>query len=161
MKIRATTENDISAIEEIYVSAKRFMRESGNANQWNDDYPNGETAIADMRDGIGYVCQADDGEVVAVFAFAVGNDKTYEKIYNGKWLNDKPYAFIHRIAVKKHGQGIVDFCFNECYKIYPNLKIDTHADNIPMQKVLARNGFMRCGIIYLENGDERIAFQKV
>jgi RimJ/RimL family protein N-acetyltransferase len=45
--------------------------------------------------------------------------------------------------------------------MHPNLKIDTHRDNIPMQKVLKRNGFSECGIIYIENGDERIAFQKI
>ena len=38
--------------------------------------------------------------------------------------------------------------------------LDTHRDNIPMQKVLARNDFTYCGIIYLENGDERLAFNK-
>ena len=67
---------------------------------------------------------------------------------------------MHRIAVLRHGKGVVDFCINECFKVFPNLKIDTHRDNIPMQKVLKRNGFCYCGIIYLESGDERLAFQK-
>jgi hypothetical protein len=30
-----------------------------------------------------------------------------------------------------------------------------------MQKCLIRNGFKYCGIIYLESGAERIAFQKI
>ncbi len=160
MIIRKTTPADIMAIDEIYKSAKKFMREAGNVNQWNSDYPNAESAVSDMESGIGYVCE-DEGEVVAVFAFAIGNEPTYDKIYDGKWLGDSPYAYIHRIAVKKHGKGIVDFCFSECFKMYPNLKIDTHRDNIPMQKVLLRNGFQHCGIIYLENGDERLAYQKI
>lgn len=160
MIIRKTTPADISAIDEIYKSAKEFMRKSGNKNQWNGDYPNAESAVSDMKSGIGYVCE-DEGEVVAVFAFAIDNEPTYDKIYDGKWLSDSPYAYIHRIAVKKHGMGIVDFCFSECFKMHPNLKIDTHRDNIPMQKVLLRNGFRHCGIIYLENGDERLAFQKI
>ena len=29
-----------------------------------------------------------------------------------------------------------------------------------LQKALAKYGFEYCGIIYLEDGDERIAFQK-
>lgn len=29
-----------------------------------------------------------------------------------------------------------------------------------MQKTLIKNGYRVCGTIYLENGDERIAFQK-
>ena len=160
MIIRKTTPADISAIGEIYSAAKEFMRNAGNANQWNGDYPNEESARSDIKDGIGYVCE-DEGEVVAVFAFAKGIEPTYNSIYEGKWLNSEPYAYIHRIAVKKHGMGIVDFCFSECFKMYPNLKIDTHRDNIPMQKVLLRNGFQHCGIIYLENGDERLAYQKI
>ena len=160
MIIRKTTPADISAIDEIYRSAKAFMREAGNANQWNGDYPNAESATLDMKSGIGYVCE-ECGEVVAVFAFAIGDEPTYCKIYEGEWLNDLPYAYIHRIAVKKHGKGIVDFCFSECFQIHPNLKIDTHRDNIPMQKVLLRNGFRHCGTIYLENGDERLAYQKL
>jgi hypothetical protein len=30
-----------------------------------------------------------------------------------------------------------------------------------MQKSLAKNGFVRCGIIHLANGDERIAYQRI
>ena len=30
-----------------------------------------------------------------------------------------------------------------------------------MQKALKRNGFEKCGIIYLDNGDPRIAYEKV
>ena len=160
MIIRKTTEEDIPEIQAIYAEAKNFMRDNGNPTQWNSDYPNEVSARLDMLDGIGYVCE-DEGEVLAVFAFAVKDEPTYNKIYNGAWLDDSQYAFIHRIAVKKHGQGIVDFCFAECFKMHQNLKIDTHRDNIPMQKVLKRCGFEYCGIIHLENGDERLAFQKI
>jgi RimJ/RimL family protein N-acetyltransferase len=41
------------------------------------------------------------------------------------------------------------------------VRIDTHADNKVMQHVLEKRGFRRTGIIYLENGDPRIAFEKV
>lgn len=160
MIIRKITPSDISEAGRIYTAAKEFMRKAGNANQWNGDYPNEESALSDMKKGIGYVCE-DEGEVVAVFAFAIDNEPTYNTIYDGDWLNSEPYAYIHRIAVKKHGKGIVDFCFSECFKVHPNLKIDTHRDNIPMQKALLRNGFQLCGTIYLENGDERLAFQKM
>ena len=159
MRIRKSNFDDIPAIEVIYQNAKKFMRENGNAAQWNTDYPNGESAKFDIENGIGYVCE-DAGEVVAVFAFCVGNEPTYDKIYDGKWLDSEGYAYIHRIAVKHHGRGIVDFCFSECFKLYPNLKIDTHEDNLPMQRVLIRNGFSHCGKIYLEDGSERLAYQK-
>lgn len=160
MHVRKTLPQDIEAIGEIYRQAKQFMRDNGNSTQWTEDYPSEKTALSDMQNGIGYVCEV-CGEVVCVFAFAVDREPTYDKIYDGEWVSDEKYAYIHRIAVKKHGRGIVDFCFNECFKMHPNLKIDTHRDNIPMQKVLVRSGFQRCGVIYLEDGEERIAFQKI
>ena len=42
---------------------------------------------------------------------------------------------------------------------FPNLKIDTHEDNIPMQNALARLGFTRCGKVYIARAGERIAYQ--
>ena len=63
------------------------------------------------------------------------------------------------IQIEGH-KGIIDFCFNECFRLQGNLRIDTHRDNIPMQKCLIRNGFEYCGVIYLANGDERLAYQK-
>ena len=160
MRVRKTTPADLERIGEIYENAKRFMREAGNPNQWNDGKPNIDTAREDMENGVGYVVE-DCGEILAVFMFSVGDDPTYLKIYDGDWISHEPYAVIHRIAVAKQGCGIIDFCINECFKICPNLKIDTHRDNIPMQKALLKRGFQYCGIIYLENGDERLAYQKI
>ena len=40
-----------------------------------------------------------------------------------------------------------------------NVRADTHKDNITMQNMLAKNGFVPCGIIHVENGSERIAYQ--
>jgi len=161
MIIRKTKETDVSAAERIYEDAKRFMREAGNHTQWSDGYPNRQTVIDDMKDGVGYVCE-EDGKILAVFMYKEGNDPTYDKIYDGEWLDSAPYAVIHRIAVSQesHGKGVAAFCFNECFRKYPNLKMDTHRDNLPMQKALIRAGFEYCGIIYLENGDERLAYQK-
>ncbi len=159
MEIRKTEERDVPFAAEIYKLARKFMHSSGNPNQWRTEYPSEVSIRADMAEGASYVC-LDEGEVVAVFYFKIGEDKTYKKIYDGEWLTDEDYATIHRIAVKYHGRGIVGFCFDEMFKIFPNIKIDTHRDNIPMQKALIKRGFKYCGMIFLESGDERIAFQK-
>ena len=160
MLIRKTTEADLSAISEIYENAKRFMSENGNPNQWSVGGPNISIARSDMEKGIGYVLE-EDGEILAAFMFSIGEDPTYKKIYEGEWLNPDPYGVIHRIAVKYQGRGLIDYCFNFCFELCKNLKIDTHRDNLPMQKALEKRGFVRCGIIYLENGDERIAYQRI
>ena len=161
MFIRLANEADVFAAEEIYKNARKFMAESGNPSQWSGEYPNGYDVLEGIKKGTSYVCE-DNGEVVATFHFeANADDPTYRTIYDGEWRNQKPYGVIHRIAVKYHGRGIVDFCFNECFKIIANIKIDTHEDNIPMKKCLLRNGFEPCGTIYLLNGESRIAFQKI
>jgi hypothetical protein len=161
MFIRLATEADVIAAEGIYENARRFMAESGNPTQWAGDYPNGYDVRIGIEAGTSYVCE-DDGEIVATFHFeANADDPTYHKIYDGVWKNNLPYGVIHRIAVKYHGRGIIDFCFKECFKLSANLKIDTHEDNIPMRKCLARNGFDYCGIIFLQNGESRLAYQKI
>lgn len=160
MFLRLATREDVPAIERIYEDARLYMRENGNPNQWNGLHPNGEDALAGIKEGTSYVCE-DGGEVVATFYFKMNaNDPTYHSIYDGEWKSDTPYAVIHRIAVKHHGRGIIDFCFDECFRMFPNIRIDTHRDNIPMQKCLVRHGFEYCGIIYLMSGDERLAYQK-
>ena len=160
MIIRKATEADVLAAAEIYEDARRFMRESGNPDQWSGEYPNEIDVREGIAKGTSYVCE-DEDEVVATFHYeSEADDPTYHSIYEGQWLSDLPYSVIHRIAVKHHGRGIIDFCFSECFKLFPNIRIDTHEANIPMQRALIRNGFRRCGIICLESGDKRIAFQK-
>ena len=160
MQIRKTMAADLAQIDEIYKNAKKFMAATGNVNQWNSGRPNMQTAREDMEKGIGYVAE-ENGEILAVFMFSQAPDPTYAKIYDGAWLSDAPYGVIHRIAVAKQGQGIVGKCIDECFSRCHNLRIDTHRDNLPMQNALKKYGFVYCGIIHLENGDERIAFQKI
>lgn len=135
------------------------MRENGNLHQWTGGYPSEDVICDDIAKGILHVC-TEEGEIVGVFVFFEGEDPTYQKIYEGAWKNDRPYGVIHRIAVAKHCKGVASFCFDYAFSKCGNVKIDTHRDNIPMQRSLMKNGFVRCGIIYLANGDERIAFQK-
>lgn len=159
MNIRKATAKDFFKIRDIYASARAFMSENGNASQWKGGYPSDSLIQEDIERGNLYACM--DGEDIAgVFYFAVENDPTYEKIYGGKWLNEDKYAVIHRVAVAKQGRGVSSFCFDYCYNAFQNLKIDTHKDNIPMQKALQKNGFLLCGRIYLQNGEERLAYQK-
>ena len=160
MTIRPAIYADVDAAASIYDSAREFMKNNGNPTQWDSTYPGRKNIVEGIESGVSYVC-CDGDEVVATFHFeANAHDAVYENI-DGEWKNDEPYAVIHRIAVKYHGKGIVDFCFSECFKRFPNLKIDTHRDNIPMQKCLLRAGFEYCGMVYLSDGSERMAFNKI
>lgn len=161
MKIKLAEISDLALIKGIYESARAFMETSGNGSQWGKTYPPEELLISDINAGNLYtVCE--NNEILAVFFFKIGDDSTYLKIKDGEWKNDLPYGVIHRIAVSdfSHGKGVSRLCFDFAFSKCGNLKIDTHRDNIPMQKALAKNGFEYCGVINLENGEERIAYQK-
>jgi len=159
MLIRNTLPSDLDAVMKIYVQAREFMREAGNPHQWGNSHPSRELIEHDIKNKNGYVVE-ENGEIIGAFYFKIGEDPTYQRIYNGEWIKLGKYGVIHRIAVKYHGRGIVGFVYNHCYDLINNLRIDTHRDNIPMQRSLEKAGFKYCGIIHIESGDERIAYQK-
>lgn len=144
----------------IYSHARTFMKETGNSSQWVNGYPSEELITTDIEKGHLYVCIAPENELAGVFCFREGPDKTYATIYNGQWLNDKPYKVIHRMASNGKYKGIADFCLQWCTGQCNNIRVDTHRDNKVMQHILIKNGYTPCGIIYVENGTERIAFHK-
>ena len=161
MHIRKAKLEEIDVIMDVFEAARQFMNKTGNVRQWIDGYPSKELISGNIRDEGLYVCLADDEQIVGVFYFKVEADKTYAKIYGGAWLNDKPYGVIHRIASSGKQRGIGDACLQWCFEQCGNIRVDTHCDNIVMQNILQRNGYSRCGIIYVANGTERIAFQKI
>ncbi|MDE5567429.1 MAG: GNAT family N-acetyltransferase [Muribaculaceae bacterium] len=160
IKIRHASEADIEHIMPVYDSARAFMRRNGNITQWGNGYPSREQILTDIRAGVCYVGVDSDGRIAMVFAFIHGNDPTYTHIEDGSWLNDRPYATIHRIASSGLYGGMLRHCTDFCFSQIDNLRIDTHADNRPMQDALARLGFTRCGIIYIADGTPRTAYQK-
>ena len=159
MQIRHATAEDLASILPIYDHARTYMRENGNPTQWGDSYPDEGILREDLTRNRLFVC-VEDEEILGVFCYFFGEDPTYQRIYEGSWKNDLPYGVLHRIAVASHRSGVASFCFDYCYSLCKNLKIDTHRNNLPMQKSLAKNGFSYCGIIYLASGDERLAYQK-
>lgn len=157
--IEKATLSQLPEIMEIYRQARTFMAQNGNPLQWGDSYPPEEMIRQDIADGKCYV-NLRENAIGAVFYFAVEEDPTYGFI-DGAWLNDAPYGVIHRIAVGENGKGLAAECFRFAMERCENLRIDTHEDNLPMQRCLAKHGFVRCGTIYWEHGDSGIAYQKV
>ena len=88
-----------------------------------------------------------------------GEDPTY-RVIQGAWLNDLPYCAVHRVASRGEVKGVATQVLEWCMDRCGNIRIDTHDDNLPMQHVLEKNGFIRCGRIWNEDGSPRIAYQK-
>jgi hypothetical protein len=160
MHIRKAQPEDLDLLMEIFAAAKVFMAERGNSNQWIAGYPSRELIAQNIQDGNSYVCADDAGEILATFFFKIAPDETYARIYDGQWLNDKPYGVVHRLAGSGKVKGISDFCLQWCFEQCGNIRVDTHKDNKVMQQALIRNGYTYCGIIYIKNGTQRLAFQK-
>lgn len=161
MTIRKAEPKDLNIILKILEHARNYMKENNNPNQWGDNHPAVEIIEEDIKNSIGYVCLDEENNIVGYFCFYVGIEEDYNEIYEGSWLNDREYAVIHRIATMSNKKGVGSFCMQYCFDKYKNIKIDTSKDNIPMQKLLEREGYTKCGTIHLRrNGGERIAFQK-
>lgn len=158
MTIRRTKISDIGRLHEIFAIARRFMVETGNPHQWAEDYPSEELLRKDIESGDSYVCVCGD-RIVATFVLHGGIDPTYNVIYNGAWLNEMPYATIHRIASSGEVKGIFSLALSFALQHYDSIRIDTHADNKVMQSAIAKAGFSYCGIIHCWNGSERLAYQ--
>lgn len=158
--IRKAVPADIDAIMACYDSARRFMRASGNHAQWVNGYPSRPIVTDDIRREQCYVGEDADGVLAMVFAFIPGDDPTYAVIEDGGWPDSLPYGTIHRIASTGKYPGMLCRCVEFCFGAVDSLRLDTHADNIPMRSAVGRLGFTRCGIIYCADGTPRIAYSK-
>lgn len=160
MEIKKAAEKELDRILEIYAYARKFMAENGNATQWKDSYPPVELIKQDIGEGKCHVCVEGD-KILGVFYFAGEDDPAYREIRDGHWLNEEPYAVVHRIASAEGTKGVASFCLNWALEQTGNIRIDTHEDNKPMQGLLKKRDFQYCGRITLADGSPRIAFQKV
>lgn len=168
MYLRKTRSEDIPVVISIIDDAIKELRKAS-VNQWQNGYPNAASIEIDIDKGWAYVLVQDD-EILATLALSFDGDPNYDIIVDGDWLNQEPYAVIHRIAVKlsRKGEGLagiaIEMCENICLDqgIF-NIRIDTHRLNLSMQRMLQKAGYTYCGIIYLTHSDgaERLALQKV
>lgn len=158
MKIRLARKNDLSKMRNVFNYGRKVQLESGNLTQWAIGYPSDELILEDIAKEAAHLCLNDREEIVAVFSVFTDPDVTYHKI-DGEWLNDEPYATIHRIANNGKEQGVGQQCIEWVQSQYNNVRIDTHNNNQQMKHVLNKLNFEYCGIIYLANGDSRNAYQ--
>lgn len=161
MNIRNTREEDMPRIMEIFSIARTFMRRNGNLHQWNGAYPGEEAVRKDMLHGWSHVITDNTDRPFATFCMMNTPEPTYSEIFGGSWLNDDPYVVLHRVAsdgsVPRTFHSMVEYAASKCN----NIRVDTHRENRPMQEALLREGFTRCGVIFLADGSERIAFHRV
>ena len=173
MIIRATTLADIPTVMGIIEEARRTIADLG-INQWQNGSPNEAMITADVEAGQSRVV-VKDGDVVGTFALIDNGEPVYAVIEDGTWQTpDKNsagewnYLAIHRVAISvaHRGSGISTAVIRHAEDAArslgrTSLRIDTHEGNVVMRRMLERHGFVKCGIIHLENGDPRVAYEKI
>lgn len=166
MKFRKTRIEDVSSVLEIICQAKVYLKQN-KIEQWQNGYPNIDSIIEDIQKKYSYVVE-ENGIVLGTMAVVFGGEPTYEHIYEGEWkTRGTAYATLHRVAVRNEwkGKGIAGFMIEEVMamcqrKNIKSIRMDTHRDNDSMQQMMQKNGFTYCGIIYLEDGAERLAYER-
>ena len=177
MKIRKAIPQDLDGIMAVIDEARGTIASLG-INQWQDGYPQREIIEADINNGVSYCIEnTDTGEIVSTFAVFSDGEVLYDRIFDGTWrTGDSPsekkddvcYTAIHRVAisVKARGSGLSSAIINFVREIAiekkkASLRIDTHEGNVVMRRMLEKNGFVHCGTIFLEDGDPRVAYEKL
>ncbi len=158
----------IDAITQIVSDARSRIGRLG-IDQWQYGYPSRDVIAEDIRAGRSFVARDDDGSLCAVFTVIFDGEPAYDKIFGGAWAADgENYLAVHRIAVAgdklrrgvaSGAMGFVEQMAKEMGR--ESVRIDTHEGNTPMRAMLERNGYVHCGSVYLENGEHRVAYEKL
>ena len=166
--IRKATLSDLDALMPIFDEARGTIAALG-IDQWQDGYPSREVIATDILQERSYVVEQGE-EIVGTFVIVEDGEPTYESIYDGHWITGddrRDYVALHRVAVavKNRGSGIstaIIDCAAQYAKAHQcvSVRIDTHEGNIVMRKMLEKHGFVYCGVIYLQSGAARVAYEK-
>jgi len=157
-------ESDLPVIWSILQDAIAQRKAEG-SDQWQNGYPDEQTARDDIAAGNGYVFLQDDA-IVAYAAIIIGVEPAYEAI-EGRWLTDGRYAVVHRLArsSKTANKGIATRVLKAVEKLciregIPSIRLDTNFDNAAMLRILDALGYSYCGEIFFQ-GAPRRAYEKV
>ena len=153
MNIRKAKFSELHRLLEIYKTAREYMAATGNPHQWKNSYPSKKLVKEDIEKKTCYVIER-EGHICACFTFMKGREKSYERDFSC----NKDYGIIHRVASNQSEKGIVRHIIN-FLKDEELLRIDTHKDNITMQRALENIGFKKLGIVYLHDGSYRILYE--
>ena len=170
MKFRTARPGDETGIDLLYEQAKESMRALG-IDQWQRGIPCAATAAADIAAGVSRVAEA-DGRIAAAYTFVPGGEADYRAI-DGAWLTaGEDYAAMHRVAIARdcRGTGLSGAMIRAGLaeargRGFSSVRVDTHPGNLPMRRMLEKNGFTCCGKIHLiggpDDGAERVAYERV
>jgi len=168
MQFRRAVPADIPALLKIYEEGRKSIQAFG-IDQWQNGYPAEEDVREDITLQRLWVLCKEDGQICSVFAYINDGEPTYDVIHDGAWLTKDAHAYaaVHRVAVAlaARGLGCAGMMLEKAAEMASaegksSVRIDTHEGNLAMRGMLEKNAFTYCGIIFLTNGDPRVAYEK-
>ena len=155
--IRIANLEDIQIISDIAVIVRKSML-NGGLNQWLGDYPAYQDFHKDfLKDGL-FVLE-EDNQILGSLSILPEDDLAYLEVH---WESDKALV-IHRILVnplfqgKGKGKEMINYAIQKGQKEgFTGIKIDTHPNNIKMQKMLKSLDFVYRGYLSSIN---RLAYE--
>lgn len=164
LTLRKATGTDAGPVWTLLRKAIEKRKQEGSA-QWQDGYPNPTVVAGDIGKGYGYVCTDEAGHIVAYTTLIFDGEPAYEAL-EGKWLTERPYAVIHRLAVdqEKAIKGLGTWMMQAVEAVCRqqgifSIKADTNFDNTGMLRVFEKLGYTYCGEVYFR-GAARQAYEK-
>ena len=165
LRFRKGGADDLERIMELVADAQKWFRGQG-IDQWQDGYPTQDIILSDISYNNNYIVEL-NGVVSATFVASFDGEPTYSEIKGKGWLNENPYAVVHRIAVadacrrKGIAREILHYTEELCAERgVRDIRIDTHRDNLAMRSLLKKMGYTHCGRITLTSGAFREAYHK-
>ena len=169
VEFRRSTPADLADMLAIVEAGKAFLRQQG-VDQWQRGDPSEAGLLQDITAGESWVlCQ--EGRVMGTLALVFRPDPSYAVI-QGAWGSSQPYAALHRVGMHPDARGtglaaqLMEGVVSQCQKQgFGYLRVDTHAQNLPMQRFLLKSGFTARGDLTLVEGAEagcpRIGFDRI
>lgn len=165
--LRKAVPNDLSSIIKIITSAQKLLHDQ-HIPQWqNGEGPNQKQLESDIMTQRCYVLIVDQ-DIAGLGVLSSEIEESYEQIKNGQWQKlHEHYMTIHRVALAPlyHGKGVASLLMNYLITTarlsnFQDIRIDTHTQNIAMQRLIKKVGFCYQGeiILPIDNG-ERLAYQ--
>ncbi|WP_290490744.1 MULTISPECIES: GNAT family N-acetyltransferase [unclassified Aerococcus] len=163
---RQSVEGDLAQLTKMLEDAIALLAVN-NVDQWQNGTISSKMLLDAIIQGQGFVWEQRDTTGIAGFCVLDTYDELYEvPLAEGKWTVEGPYLAIHRVMVSQHlrGRKVSTQMFLDIKKMgvvnnIASLRIDTHPDNIIMQKTLKRNGFARTGLLYMPSGSPRYTYE--
>ena len=170
MEIKKSTHHDMGDLLSLFDEARSTIAALG-IDQWQNGYPSREVVDEDIALARSYAVTDEGGALCGTFVLIEDGEPIYDTIYDGHWRtgdDSQDYVAIHRVAisVRVRGKGIstaiIDHAAARARALgRASLRIDTHHGNVVMRRMLEKHGFAYCGVIYLANGESRVAYEKV